>query len=297
MFDLIKSSVVGSAETPHQLQDYDALILSNIVDMDDNFISLIDNYVKHGGKLLVTGFPGINDGAGNPINKIRLQSLGVMPDYEVFAQAQSTYLKLSVNDKSALGQNEFKDFDLIMMYSGFLKCKTRGNAESYLKLVPHTSPEKVYFADSDVSDFPGIVANSFGEGRAVFIPWLIGTQYGWKGNNGQRALFVAALENLLHVESALVTDASPLIEMTHLGNRNGVFEWIGMINHSGQIGDVFREPVPIYNIAIRFKPVKPINAIKLMRSGEELKFNQKDGWVECVVPKVGDFEMMLCLYN
>lgn len=300
MFDLIKPSVVGSADAPHKLQDYDALILSNIVDMDNNFILLIDNYVKNGGKLLVTGFPGINDGAGTPINKIRLQSLGVMPDYEVFAKAQSTYLKVNVNDKSALGQHEFEDFDLIMMYSEFLKCKTRGNAESYLRLVPHTRqgpPEKVYFTDSDITDFPGIVANSFGEGRAVFIPWLIGSQYSWKGNNGQRALFVAALENLLHIESPLVTDASPLIEMTHLGNRDGVFEWIGMINHSGQIGDVFREPVPIYSIAIRFKPVKPINEIKLMRSGEELKFNQKDGWVECVVPKVGDFEMMLCLYN
>ena len=300
MFDLIKSSAVGSADAPRQLQYYDALILSNITDMDDNFISLIDNYVKHGGKLLVTGFPGINDGTGTPINKIRLQSLGVMPEYEAFPQTQSTYLKVNVRDKSILGQNEFEDFDLIMMYSGFLKCKTRGNAESYLKLLPHTRqgpPEKVYFADSDVSDFPGIVANSFGDGRAAFIPWLIGTQYGWKGNNGQRAIFLASLKNILHIDNQIVTDASPLIEMTHLSNRNGVFEWIGMINHTGQIGDAFRESVPVYNISIRFKPMKPITEISLMRSGKAVEFRQKDGWVECVVPKVGDYEMMLCLYN
>jgi hypothetical protein len=255
--------------------------------------------VKNGGKLLATGFPGINDRIGTPMKKIRLQSLGVMADYEMFPKTQSTYLKVSDKDKSVLGQEEFKDFDLIMMNSEFLKCKTSGNAQSYLRLLPNTMhgpPEKCYFTDADVTDFPGVVANSFGNGQAVFIPWQIGSQYQWKGNNGQRAVFMAALQNILKVESTLVTDASPLIEMTHIGNRNGAFEWIGMINHSGQIGDAFREPVPIYSTTIRFKPTKPVKAIKLMRSGEGLKFKQKDGWIECVVPKLNDFEMVVCLY-
>jgi hypothetical protein len=105
------------------------------------------------------------------------------------------------------------------------------------------------------------------------------------------------MENLLKIENPLVTDASPMIEMTHLGNRNGVFEWIGMINHSGQLGDAFREPVPIYNTTIRFKPVKPVETITLMRSGKGLKFKESDGWIECVVPQVNDFEMVVCLYK
>lgn len=300
MFDLIKQSAVGSADAPRKLEEYDALILGNITDMDDNFVSTIDNYVNNGGKLLATGFPGINDGIGTPINKIRLQSLGVMAEYEMFPRTQSTYLTVSDKDRSALGQNEFKDFSLIMMYSGFLKCKTTGNSESYLKLLPHTRqgpPEKVFFSDADVTDFPGIIANSYGKGRSVLIPWQIGSQYNWKGNNAHRDLFTAAIENLLKVESSLITDASPLIEMTHEGNRNSVFEWIGMINHSGQLGDAFLEPVPIYNTTIRFKPVKPVNEIRLVRSGERLKFKQNEGWVECVVPKVDDFEMILYLYK
>jgi hypothetical protein len=291
---------VGSADAPHKLEYYDAIILGNVSEMDENFISTIDNYVKNGGKLLATGFPGINDRIGAPMNKIRIQSLGVMADCEMFPKTQSTYLKVNDSDKSVLGQEEFKDFDLIMMNSGFLKCKTSGNAKSYLMLLPNTMhgpPEKCYFTDADVTDFPGVVANSFGNGKAVLIPWQIGSQYHWKGNNGQRAVFLAAMQNLLKVQSTLVTDASPLIEMTHLGNRNGAFEWIGMINHSGQIGDAFREPVPIYSTTIRFKLIKPVKAIKLMRSGEGLTFKQKDGWIECVVPKLNDFEMVVCLYK
>jgi hypothetical protein len=70
-----------------------------------------------------------------------------------------------------------------------------------------------------------------------------------------------------------------------------------MINHSGQLGDAFREPVPIYNTTIRFKPVKAPKEIWLMRSGKALKLKQSDGWVECVVPEINDFEMLLCLYK
>ena len=300
MFDLIQTSAAGSMKAPRKLEDYDALILGNVTSMDDNFISLIDNYVKNGGKILVTGFPGTDVAEGTPLNKIRLQSLGVMPDCEMFPKTRSTYLKVTENDKDDLGHEKFNDFDLIMMNSEFLKCKTRDNSKSYLRLVPNTMhgpPEKVYFTEADITEFPGVIATEFGRGKSVFIPWQIGSQYLWKGNNGQRAIFLSAIENLLKIESPLVTDASPLIEMTHLGNRNRAFEWIGMINHSGQIGDAFHEPVPIYNTTIRFKPLKPVKSIHLMRIGKRLKFKQSEGWIECVVPRVNDFEMVLCLYK
>ena len=54
-----------------------------------------------------------------------------------------------------------------------------------------------------------------------------------------------------------------------------------MINHSGQFGDAFREPVAIHNTTIRFKPMKPVKSINLIRSGKGLKFKQSEGWVEC----------------
>jgi hypothetical protein len=119
MYDLIQASAVGSANAPRKLEDYDVLILSNITTMDENFISIIDNYVNNGGKIMVTGFPGTNIGGGTPVNQIRLQSLGVMPDFEMFPRTQSTYLKVMENEKNDLGQEKFKDFDLIMMNSDF----------------------------------------------------------------------------------------------------------------------------------------------------------------------------------
>jgi hypothetical protein len=300
MYDVILASEIGSEKTPRKIQDYDVLILDDIANMSDDLVTLLDNYVQNGGKLLVTGGTSTNDNNGKPLNVIRLKSLGAQQEYEVFPQSQSTFLKVSEKDKQALGQKEFKDFSLMMMYSKFLKLKIKDDAVGYLKLLPNTRfgpAEKTYYTEKDITDFPGAVAYTFGKGKTVFIPWMIGTEYNIKGNYSQRALFLGSLRNLLNVQNSLVTDASPVIEMTHLANLNGAFEWVGMINHSGFLGNSVREPVTIHNTTIRIKPLKPVREIRLMRSGTALKFKQSEGWIECIVPQISDFEMMLCLYK
>jgi hypothetical protein len=301
-YHLIPASALGTPGFPHKLTDYEALILANVTEMDESLGIMIDDYVKGGGKLLTTGFPGIFDGTGHGISAgtMRLKCLGVSNEYQVLPQTQSTYLSVSPDDKKVLGQKEFEDLDVLLMNSGFLQCKAEGNAKGLLKLVPNTMhgpPEKCYFTEKDVTAIPGTVVNLFEKGMSVFIPWLIGSQYNWKGNNGQRALFLACLRNLLQVESQLETGCSPLIEITRMRNRNNAFEWVGMINHSGQLGDGFREPAPLFGNTIRFKPLKPVKSVHLVKSGENVKFKKDGDWVECTVERLNDFEMILFLYK
>jgi len=301
MYDIILPDQLGSSSAPRRPADYDLIILGDVENMSNDLISALDSYVGGGGKLLVTGATSTKDERGNPLNRIRLQSLGVEPEFEVFQKSQATYLKVSDGDKKALGQNEFRDFSLIMMNSEFLKCRIRKDARGFLRLLPsnmYGPAEKTYYKESDITDFPGAVAFNYGKGMTIFIPWMIGADYNFKGNYAQKALFVTSIKNLLNIEPDIVTDASPMIEITHLANLNGKFEWIGMINHSGFMGNSICEPVVIHNTKIRFRPVKPINEIILLRSGFKPGFHQSaDEWVECLIPRISDFEMLLCLYK
>lgn len=300
MYDVIEPSAVGSDRMPKKLEAYDAVILGDVSEMDESLTAAIDDYVKKGGRILCTGFTSTKDGMGNPENKIRLQSLGVMPNYETFRQAKSTYLKISEGDKAALGLTAFRDFDLMMMYGDFLKCTPTGDANGYLRLVPATMfgpPEKSYYTEKEITNVPGIITSHFGKGSSVFIPWQLGAQYNFKAQDAHKALFLSALMSLLRVQKSIETDASPLIEMTRMANRNAAFEWIGMINHSGQIGASLLAPVTIHNTTIRFKPLKSVRELKLLRSNSSLSFKETNGWVECTVPQVTDFEMLLCLYK
>lgn len=299
MYDIVEPAALGSTRMPRPLQDYEALILGDVANMDDRLVSVIDQYVQNGGKLIATGFTSTKDASGKSLDKIRLQSLGVQPEYELFKQARSTYLKVGPADKAALGQDGFSDFSLMMMYSDFLKVKPQSSAAGFLKLVPETRfgpPEKAYYTAENITDYPGLITAGYGKGKSVFIPWKLGSQYGFKGNYAQRILFLAALRHVLKVENTLETDASPLIEMSRLANLNGQFEWIGMINQSGQLGGSFREPVNIYNTTVRFKPLKPVRAVSLLRSGKGLNFKTNGGWVELTVPELKDFEMIVCTY-
>lgn len=300
LYDILEPSVVGTDRTPRKLKDYDVLILANVEIMSDRLLAVLDEYVKSGGRILATGATSTRDGSGKPLNRIGLQALGVDPEYELFKQAKSTYLKVSPNDKAALGEQEFKDFSIMMMYSDFLQCIPIDGAKGLLKLLPATMfgpPEKCYFLDEEVTDIPGLIINTHGKGKSVFIPWRVGAQYYRKGNYMHRALVTGALQNILGVQKSVVTNASPLIEMSHMSNRKGAFEWIGMINHSGQIGGSYREPVPVRNITLRFRPQKPVKAINLMRSATTIPFTENNGWVECVVPTVEDFEMVVAAYR
>jgi len=300
MFDVIEPAAVGSERSPKKLQEYEALILGDVKSMDDKLVNTLDEYVKNGGKLLATGFTSTSDQFGKALNNIRLHSLGVSTSFKIFKQSKSTYLKVSDEDKGAFGKDAFKDFSMMMMYSDLLQCTPTGDARTYLRLLPSTRfgpPEKSYYTEENITNIPGVITNVYGKGKSVFIPWQIGAQYQFKGNYAQRALFVSSLKNLLEIERTLVTDASPLIEITRESNRNGAFEWIGLINHSGQIGASLREPVRITGINIRFKPLHPVKEIKLKRAGNGINFKQSAGWVELTVPQLDDFEMVVCTYR
>ena len=301
MFDIIEPSAVGTERTPRAVQDYAALILPDLESMDDRLIRIIDDYVRNGGRILTTGATSTRDASGKLLGRIRLQSLGVRADYEPFPRARSTYLKVSAHDKRRFGEKAFQDFTIMMMYSDFLKCTPSGNAsEGLLKLLPETMfgpPEKCYFTADEITDVPGVIVSVFGKGSSVFVPWKLGAQYHAKGNYMHRALFMGALQRVLEVDPIITTDASSLVEMSHMANRNGAFEWIGMINHAGQVGGSYREPVPVHDIFIRFKPLKPVKEIRLMRSGKALDFAERNGWVECTVPRLEDFEMVVAMYR
>jgi hypothetical protein len=158
MYDIIEPSALGTSRTPRKLEDYEALILGDVSSMDDRLIAVIDDYVKNGGKILATGFTSTKDISGKPMNSIRLQSLGVDTSFETFDRAKSTYLKISENDKATLGQQEFKDFSIMMLYSDFLKCKPVRDAKGYMRFLPATRfgpPEKAYYTEDEITNFPG----------------------------------------------------------------------------------------------------------------------------------------------
>ncbi|HEX6926721.1 MAG TPA: alpha-amylase family protein [Longimicrobiaceae bacterium] len=320
-YDILDPEVIGSSRMPRPLESYDTAILGDLRNMSDELASRFDRYVQEGGKLLATGFTSVRtSGAGGrggeagsgrggqegadplagPDARILLQCLGVAPAYEFSPREQSTYLQISEADRGVLGRQELSDFDLMMLYSDYMRVRPRSGARGLLNIIPSTMfgpPEKAYFLEEEVTDYPGVVVNSHGSGRSVFVPWGIGAQYYAKGHHIHRAFFNALLRNVLRAERLVETDAPGTVEISHLVNRNGAFEWVGMINHASQLGPTLSDPLPVYDTTLRLRPSQPVREVFLQRSGAAVDFREVEGgWLEVKVPVLRDFEMVVCTY-
>jgi hypothetical protein len=143
-----------------------------------------------------------------------------------------------------------------------------------------------------------LIFKSTGKGKTAFIPFRIGSLYHHTRHYGHAALVTGALNNLLEHENEIKTNASPLIEIARQTSGTGQFEWFGLLNHSGQLGNAFHEPLPVQNIKLSFRSDKKIRSVKNLMNGNELPYQtQENGWVEIILPELQSFDIILVEYE
>lgn len=298
LFDVMEHECINTAEVPREIESYEVIIMPDIARLSDAQCQRLDNFVANGGKLLVTGFTYTKDEIGNPLNKIRLSSLGVVPEYKSFDKEQGTFFRVFEKDKKRLGNPVFDQFDLVYAWEQGLLCQAKPGAESMLGFIPPAMigpPEKTYY--NKVTEIPGLIFNSSGTGKSTFFPFRIGTLYHHTRHYGHSALLMGALNSLLEYRTEIRTNASPLVELARQKSTTGQFEYYGLLNNSGQLGNAFHEPLPINNIKLSFRPEKRIRAIKTLIDGKQLTYKiQDDGWVDVVVLELKEYDIVLVEY-
>ncbi len=298
-FDVITPDALVKGDTPRAIEDYSLVVLADMRSMDETLCAKMDNYVERGGKVLMTGQTSTCDAQGNPLGRIRLKAAGVESTFKMHRGKRGTYLGINPADKNRLAKDEFASLDLVYLDSDFLECRPADGTECLLYFIPvgmYGPPEKCYY--SEVTDIPGLFHSRFGKGECVFLPWQTGRQYQQRSNHGHALLIAAALDNLLGLKRSLVVEASPLLEVTRQGHKDGDFEWAGLVNHSGQNGTAFHRAIAIAGVPLRLKAKDKIKSVRLLKAGRQIDFSQNaDGWMECVVPKLERFEIVLCEYE
>jgi hypothetical protein len=295
VFDIMDSERLTSRDTPRPLEDYQLVILPDVADLSDAACQRLDDYVAAGGAVLATGKTSTQDEHGNPRHRFRLQAAGVEPEYRIHEKAPGTYFRIFPEDKEALKNPSFEDVDIVYVLGDFLEYKLRPGAHGYLGLIPsamYGPPEKCYY--TQVTHTPGLIANQYGKGRFAYFPWPIGRHYDYRSYHGHRMLVMAAIRSLLGLRQDVVVDTSPLVEVFHQESADGTFGWIGLANHSGQLGTAFHAPLPIRDIQIRFRSPKPVKSVRLLKEKKSLEFASEAGdWFRFTVPELDAFEVVL----
>ncbi|TBL79023.1 alpha-amylase family protein [Paenibacillus thalictri] len=279
-YDLLHDSVLESPEAEDKLRRYKVLILADQRSMGDGAVEAVDRFVKMGGKLLATGFTSTCDAKGHPQGRIRLPSLGVK-EYVHKPKVQGAYFRVRESDKVEL--SGFEAIDLVYLYGEALECIAEEQATSLLGLIPSCMfgpPEKCYITEE--TETPGLIANRYGQGAAVYLPWGLGAHYDKLSNHGHSRLFMAALRDVLEYRQPILTTASPLVEVTFHETQGSPRRLISTVNLSGQLGTGFHAPLPVrdlrFTVRLERKPAR-VHALRRSAdvpfeySGDELTFS------------------------
>lgn len=298
LFDVISAKAMTGAETPRALEDYQMLVLPDIRNMSDAFCARLDAYVKGGGKILATGKTSTRDELGNPLGAIRLKSAGVKASFKLHPHERGTYFRIRPEDKKLIKGSKLDELDIVYLDSDFLECEPNGTTEGllgYIRPAMFGPPEKCYY--TEVTGIAGLFYSKYGKGTVAFLPWHIGEHYEKRSHHGHSLLIMAALEGLLKLERSVVVEASEMVEVNRRVSADGKFEWVGLINHSGQNGTAFHKPTPISDVVLKLRSEGEIKKVRLLKAAEEVKFSTEEEWVRCVVPKLERFEIVLYEYK
>ncbi|MHB8897175.1 MAG: alpha-amylase family protein [Thermoguttaceae bacterium] len=280
-YELVSLQTSGLAKLP-------ALIVPVNDPLPASAIQELDNYVKGGGRLLLTGGPLTSE----------LKCLGLSAPAETRAAELGTYIRIRPEDKKRLKQPLLAKLDLVP-FSGPLWTATMAQGgEELLRFIPPAMfgpPEKCYY--SNVSTIPCLVARRSDPGRVAWIPWRVGTEFETFGHAGHAALVMGALDELLKLPHRVRVNGPALVEMNHRADLAGKFEWVSLYNHSGQLDRVIGAPVPIRDLTLEITPASPVKRARLLKSGESLPLTiAAHGAVTCTVPVLNAYEVVLLEY-
>jgi len=297
LFDVMEHWCINTKDVPREIESYKLIVMPDISRLSDEEVERLDKYVEKGGKILATGFTSTKDAIGNPLDKIRLNSFGIEQEYKTFNKEQGTFFRVFDRDKKLLNDPVFDYFDIVYAWERGMLCKPKPGTTSLLGFIPPAMigpPEKTYY--TEVTEIPGLFVNQFGRGKTAFFPFKIGALYHHKRHYGHSALVLSAIKSLLNFEQDIKTDASPLVEITRQIDGDEKFEWYGMLNHSGQLGNGFNAPVPIYDITFSFKPQKPVKSVKSLQNGKDIPFKTKGKSIELSLAELNSFDVVLVEY-
>ena len=273
---------------------YKAIILPNCEVLSDEMAVKLDAYAQTGGVVIASGMPGLYDDYFAKRSELPLKCLGITRKLYVRDDMASAMFRLSDADKNYFP--DFADTDVAFFGDKYIFNEYSKNASAYMTLIPPQDfgpPERCYAKYS--SQIPGIITNTRGKGKAIYIPCLLGDLYYREGYANTFWLLKGILQNLAGLKSA-APDLNEMIEITYSKKRDGSASLVQFVNASGHFGTSYMKPLPVYDTTACVECAKPVSGATSLTTGETVPYEWKDGYLTLKIKKIEKFEAILIAF-
>ena len=232
--------VYDSALSRICFEDYKAVILPDIGLLSEEILSKLVSYVGSGGILIASGHSGLN--AGSDFRRC----LGIKKIDGIDCEFSSAYFKIDPKD----GFRHFHNRDVVMVSKRYIHAEFSAETEklgSFIPPHPFAPAESCYY--TVVTDEPAAAVRHSGKGKAVWLPWLPGSEYASAPYYmGQNEFLEDLLTNILGI-APLCEGLHPTVELSLLRQPEGSF-LLHLINGSGCFDKSYFKPIKIERLHI-----------------------------------------------
>lgn len=267
-FDEIRQAELKGVE---QLAGKKIAILCDAKLLNGAQAEILDKFAEEGGTVIVTGETGAYGSPGSVGSPVRnvgtparnapdkeglasrpqeafpLKCMGVRRILEKLSKQMSAVFLVNDGEKDVFPN--CADAPYIPFGEELLMAEFEEGTQKYLSLIPEHPfgpPERCYY--TEVTEHPGVTVHSYGKGRGVYIPWLVGTFYYNEGFQNTLNFMQDVLYHLCDV-AQIAPGLTPMVEVC-LGRKEGK-TIVQLVNTSGCFSNSFFAPLPIYDIKLR----------------------------------------------
>lgn len=281
------------AET--DLSHYKAVIVADVHTISEEMAGKLDDYVRKGGCLVVTGESGKYTETGIERTNVPFESIGSNRILYHRNDMVPAMFELQKSDKQLL--SSFTDTDVIYFGDDYLFADYKEHVEKYLHLIPphpFGPPERCYY--TQVTDLPGFTVHHYGEGKAVHIPWRPGLVY---SRDSYQNTFLFMKDILIHVselESAEEEPFSPMVEVTLGWKKDKEYAMVHLVNGTGHFGRSFFEPVTVRDIKLKLPINKCPSKVRQLVDEREVPFQWNEGKLYVTIDSLEEMECLKILF-
>lgn len=263
---------------------YKVLIMPDYVAVDGDLKVKLEQYQQQGGKILATGWSGLDPEGRQFAIDLGVQYVGVNP-------YQPDYFRPSFKPES-LGEASF------IFYSQGQKVELAGGTELGRREDPYFNRDVFHFCShqhtpsSHVYGGPGMVESANG----IYMAWNVFDDYAVKGSLILKEAVLYALNRLLPDKTLQTTlPAQGVVTLQEQKEENR------LVNHllyaspvrRGESVEVIEDIVPLYNVQVSLRTASLVKNVYLAPQMTSLPFSYEDGVLHYTVPVLECHQMVV----
>jgi hypothetical protein len=287
-FDFVHEDDLG----PENLQKYRALLLPNVALLSDRQCQQLRDFVKAGGSLLASFETSMYTDRNE-----RRADFGLADVFGIQGKREPE----TSNGNGFLARIE-RQHEIL---DGFSNTDWIPGAEFRIPLAPVANPvltvvppyvaypPELSYPTVPHTDEPAVVVREQGNSRLIYFPGDIDRTMWRSGNTDLSRLLQNSVRWLMNGSLPVQVQGDGVIEglawETEAGFSLHLLNYTNPNMHKGWMRQIY--PIGEQRVRMQLPPGRKVSRIELLRAERDVPFQQKDGGIEFVIPKIEDYEV------